>query len=164
MAKPDPAMSSSRRSGSVSWNSCRHSGLARDTRCPAAPVCQTLRNQIQSKPIPARPIELGVRDVVQRGGPPQRLRQRRQPDARVDLVERRDGAACPCQFTLDVSRVKAPSLTCALSFCARTVAPYRTAISARANVRILDLPAKRRAGGHDTASPRLDQVDPEPRT
>ena len=47
-------MSSSRRSGSVSWNSRRHSALLRETRCPASPVCQTLRNQTQSKPISAR--------------------------------------------------------------------------------------------------------------
>ena len=44
-------MSSSRRSGSVASNSLRHSALARDTRCPAAPVRHTLRNQTQSKPI-----------------------------------------------------------------------------------------------------------------
>ena len=47
-------MSSSRRSGSVSWNSRRHSGLLRETCCAAGPVCQTLRNQTQSKPISAR--------------------------------------------------------------------------------------------------------------
>jgi hypothetical protein len=46
-------MSSSLRSGSVSSNSRRHSGLARDTPWPAAPVRQTLRSQIQSNPIPA---------------------------------------------------------------------------------------------------------------
>ena len=46
-------MSSSRKSGSVSSNSLRHPRLARDTRCPAAPVRHTLRSQIQSNPIPA---------------------------------------------------------------------------------------------------------------
>ena len=46
-------MSSSRRSDSVSSNSRRHSWLARDTRCAADPVRQTLSSQIQSKPIPA---------------------------------------------------------------------------------------------------------------
>ena len=46
-------MSSSLRSGSVSSNSLRHSGLARDTRWPAGPVRQTLRSQTQSNPIPA---------------------------------------------------------------------------------------------------------------
>jgi hypothetical protein len=54
MAKPESVMSSSRRSGSVSWNSLRHPALPRDTCCAAGPVCQTLRNQIQSKPIPPR--------------------------------------------------------------------------------------------------------------
>ena len=47
-------MSSSHKSGSVSWNSLRHSGLLREIRWPAGPVCQTLRNQTQSKPISAR--------------------------------------------------------------------------------------------------------------
>jgi hypothetical protein len=39
MAKPEPAMSSSRRSGSVSLNSLRNPGLVREIRCPASPVC-----------------------------------------------------------------------------------------------------------------------------
>ena len=46
-------MSSSHRSGSVSSNSLRQSGLLRETRRPASPVCQTLRNQTQSNPISA---------------------------------------------------------------------------------------------------------------
>ena len=46
-------MSSSFRSGSVSSNSRRHSGFAREIACAAGPVCQTLRNQTQSKPIAA---------------------------------------------------------------------------------------------------------------
>jgi hypothetical protein len=53
MAKPDPAMSSSRRSVSVSANSVRHSRLVRDTRWPAGPVRHTLSSQIQSNPIAA---------------------------------------------------------------------------------------------------------------
>src|SRR5574337_725540 len=47
-------MSSSRKSGSVCSNSLRNSGMLRDTRRPAGPVCHTLRNQTQSKPISAR--------------------------------------------------------------------------------------------------------------
>ena len=43
-------MSSSLRSGSVSSNSRRHPGCARETICAAGPVCQTLRNQSQSNP------------------------------------------------------------------------------------------------------------------
>ena len=63
-------MSSSRRSGSVSWNSRRHSGLLRETCCAAGPVCQTLRNQIQSKPICGQAVQLGVGNVVERRGRP----------------------------------------------------------------------------------------------
>ena len=47
-------MSSSFKSGSVAANSRRHSGFAREIACAAGPVCHTLRNQTQSKPIPAR--------------------------------------------------------------------------------------------------------------
>jgi hypothetical protein len=54
MAKPEPAMSSSRRSGSVSWNSRRHSEFSREIRRPAGPVLHTLSSQIQSAPRPAR--------------------------------------------------------------------------------------------------------------
>jgi hypothetical protein len=50
---PEPPMSSSRRSGSVSSNSRRHSGFVREIRCAEAPVRQTLRNQTQSNPIVA---------------------------------------------------------------------------------------------------------------
>jgi hypothetical protein len=50
MAKPEPAMSSSSRSGSVSSNSRRHTGFARDIARAAGPVCHTLSNQTQSKP------------------------------------------------------------------------------------------------------------------
>ena len=46
-------MSSSRRSGSVSLNSRRHSGFEREIRWAAGPVRHTLRNQTQSNPIPA---------------------------------------------------------------------------------------------------------------
>ena len=35
MANPEPGISSSRRSGSVSWNSRRQSGLLRETFCAA---------------------------------------------------------------------------------------------------------------------------------
>ncbi len=54
MANPEPPMSSSVKSGSVSANSRRHSGLAREIAFAAGPVCQTLSNQTQSKPIRAR--------------------------------------------------------------------------------------------------------------
>ena len=59
-------MSSSLRSGSVSSNSCRHSGLAREIRCAAGPVRHTLSSQIQSKPMRGQAIELGVGNVVER--------------------------------------------------------------------------------------------------
>ena len=54
MAKPDPQMSSSVRSGSADRNSACQAGLLRDTARLAAPVCHTLRSQIQSKPRRAR--------------------------------------------------------------------------------------------------------------
>ena len=40
---------------------------------------------------PGEPVELGVRDVIERRPPAETLRQLRQPDPRVDLVERRMG-------------------------------------------------------------------------
>src|SRR5262245_9735411 len=43
-------MSASVRSGSVSANSRRHSSFSRETRCPSAPVCHTLRSHTQSNP------------------------------------------------------------------------------------------------------------------
>ena len=46
-------MSSSARSGNVSSNSRRQPGFAREIACAAGPVCHTLKNQTQSKPIPA---------------------------------------------------------------------------------------------------------------
>jgi len=36
------------------WNSARHCGLLRETARPAAPVCQTLNSQTQSKPRSAK--------------------------------------------------------------------------------------------------------------
>jgi hypothetical protein len=39
----------------MAWNSARHCGLPRETARPAAPVCQTLSSQIQSKPFSAKP-------------------------------------------------------------------------------------------------------------
>ena len=83
-------MSSSRRSGSVSSNSRRHSGLVRETRCAGGPG---LPDAQQPDPVEAhrgQAVQLGVRDVVQRGGPAERARQLGQPDAGVDLVQRRD--------------------------------------------------------------------------
>ena len=76
-------MSSSRRSGSVSWNSSRHSGLLRETCCAAGPVCQTLRSQTQSNPIRGQAVEFGVGDVVQRGGPAQAARDSSVSQTRV---------------------------------------------------------------------------------
>ena len=58
-------MSSSRRSGSVSWNSLRQPAWLRDTCCAAGPVCQRLSNQTQSKPSSGKTVELSVRYVVQ---------------------------------------------------------------------------------------------------
>ena len=83
-------MSSSRRSGSVSWNSLRHSGLVRETCWPAAPVCQTLRSQTQSKPI-AADVDPGRHQGCRRASRfvPSVRDNSRQPDAGVDLVERR---------------------------------------------------------------------------
>src|SRR5215472_1177850 len=48
-------MSSSVRSGRTVLNSSRHCGLSREILRPAAPVCQTLNNQIQSNPAAAQP-------------------------------------------------------------------------------------------------------------
>ena len=82
-------MSSSRRSGSVSWNSRRHSGLrARDLlrRRAGLPDAQ------EPDPVEAhldQAIQFGVGNIVQCGGPAQFLGQFRQPDASVDLIERR---------------------------------------------------------------------------
>src|SRR4029079_6443222 len=41
MANPEPAMSSSFKSGSIATNSRRHSGFAREIACAAGPVSQT---------------------------------------------------------------------------------------------------------------------------
>src|SRR4029450_4393988 len=54
MAKPDPQISSSVRSGSAARNSACQAGLPRDTARLAAPVRHTLKSQIQSKPRRAR--------------------------------------------------------------------------------------------------------------
>ena len=54
IAKPEPGISSSVKSGSVSSNSRRHSGLLRETRCASGPVCQTLNSQLQTRLNPAR--------------------------------------------------------------------------------------------------------------
>jgi hypothetical protein len=54
IAKPEPQMSSSVRSGRTAANPARHCGLPRETARPAAPVRQTLKSQIQSKPCAAK--------------------------------------------------------------------------------------------------------------
>jgi hypothetical protein len=48
-------MSSSVKSGRTALNSLCYCGLLRETARPAAPVCQTLSSQIQSKPCSAKP-------------------------------------------------------------------------------------------------------------
>ena len=88
MANPEPAISSSLRSGSVSTNSRRHSGFAREMACAAGPVCQTLRNQTQSNPCAARRSNAASGTSSSSRGPAQRPGQFRQPDAGIDLVKR----------------------------------------------------------------------------
>ena len=64
--------------------------LAVLARHPPAGLARTPHAQ-QPDPVEARAapaVQLGVRNVVERGRPPQRTGQLRQPDARVDLVER----------------------------------------------------------------------------
>ena len=63
-------------------------GLAREIRCAAGPVCQTLRSQIQSNPIAASRSSSASGMSSSVAGRPSAARQLRQPDARVDLVER----------------------------------------------------------------------------
>ena len=82
-------MSSSSRSGSVSSNSRRHSGFAREIACAAGPVCQTLRNQTQSKPSAARRSNAASGMSSSVAPRPSVPGQFRQPDAGVDLVQRR---------------------------------------------------------------------------
>ena len=95
------------RSGSVVSNSrAPLRGWTRETRRPAAPVCQTLSSQIQSKPGVGHRSSSRVRNVVERRGPAELPRQRRQPDARVDLVERRVARRWPCQRLLVRSRLR----------------------------------------------------------
>jgi hypothetical protein len=82
-------MSSSRKSGSVSSNSRRHSRLARDTRWPAGPVRHTLRSQIQSNPISAARSSSASGTSSKVAGPTQRPGPLRQPDAGIELIEGR---------------------------------------------------------------------------
>ena len=65
-------MSSSRRSGSVSSNSLRHSGLLRETRCAGR---AGLPDAQEPDPVEAhlgQAVQLGVGNVVQRRRPAQR--------------------------------------------------------------------------------------------
>ena len=82
-------MSSSRRSGSVSWNSSRHSALVRETCCAGR---AGLPDAQEPDPVEAhlgQTVQFGVRNIVQRGGAAQLCDEFGQPDARVDLVQRR---------------------------------------------------------------------------
>ena len=81
-------MSSSLRSGSVSWNSRRHSGLAREISLRGRPGLPDAQKPDPVEAHPGEAIELGIGYVVQRGGRPELARQLRQPDTRVDLIER----------------------------------------------------------------------------
>ena len=82
-------MSSSRRSGSVSSNSLPPLGVAPGDLLPGR---AGLPDAQEPDPVEAhlgQAVELGVRNVVQRRRPAERAGQLRQPDAGVDLVERR---------------------------------------------------------------------------
>ena len=56
---------------------------------PAGPVCQTLRNQTQSKPICGQAVQFGVGMSSSVAGRPRLRGQLGQPDTGVDLVQRR---------------------------------------------------------------------------
>ena len=105
MANPEPGTSSSRRSGRVSWNSRRHSGLLRETFCASGPVCQTLRSQIQSKPCAcagAASSSASGMSSSEYGGP-RAAGQFRQPDAGVDLIQHMDSGEISCRLPFDRS-------------------------------------------------------------
>ena len=60
---------------------------------PAGPVCQTLSSQIQSKPGAAKPIDRCIGRISARSPDGPAHAQAAQPDAGVDLIERRDDVA-----------------------------------------------------------------------
>jgi hypothetical protein len=64
------------------WIGARHA-LTRRSRAPDTQEPEPVEAHL------ADAIELGIRDVVQRGRPAQRPGQLGQPDARIDLIERR---------------------------------------------------------------------------
>ena len=63
-------MSSSRRSGSVSWNSLRHSGLLRETCCAARAGLPDAQEPDPVETHLGQAVEFGVGNVVQRGRRP----------------------------------------------------------------------------------------------
>ena len=60
-------MSSSRRSGSVSWNSVRHSGLLRETCCARRAGLPDAQEPDPVETHLGQAIQFGVGNVVQRG-------------------------------------------------------------------------------------------------
>ena len=106
-------------------NSLRHSGLAARDALPASPVCQTLRNQTQSKPISARRSSSASGMSSSVAAPAQGARQLRQPDAGVDLVERRDNAACPWLTPASPADAQPARLRLASAVTCRTRRPCR---------------------------------------
>ena len=76
-------MSSSRRSGSVSSNSLRHSGLVRDTLLAGRPDAPDAQEPEPVEPHLGDAVQLGVGHVVQGGRPAQSPRDRSVSQTRV---------------------------------------------------------------------------------
>ena len=73
---------------------CATRGWCARPAAPAGPVCQTLSNQTQSKPISARRSSSASGMSSSVAGRPSVAGQLRQPDAGVDLVQRRIARRC----------------------------------------------------------------------